>query len=77
MKIKELDTVVLVRDLAIYRLKRGDVGVVVHCYGNGKTFEVGFVKGGGETIAVVTLSETDIRPMHNEEILQARELAPT
>jgi len=74
--IRELDTVVLARDLKTYGLKRGDVGAVVHCYGDGATFEVEFVTGEGKTIAVVTLADTDIRPMRREEILHVRTLTP-
>ena len=77
MEIKELDTVVLVRDLESYGLKRGDVGAVVHCYRDGRAFEVEFVTGEGETVAVVTLSKADIRPMGREEILHVRALVPT
>lgn len=72
----ELDTVVLTRDLKRYGLKRGDVGAVVHCYANGEAFEVEFVTGEGQTIAVVTLTERDIRPMRRGEILHVRILAP-
>lgn len=74
--IRELDAVVLARDLKAYGLKRGDVGAVVHRYADGKTFEVEFVTGEGQTIAVVTLTETDIRPMRREEILHVRALVP-
>jgi hypothetical protein len=74
--IRELDTVVLARDLEAYRLKQGDVGAVVHCYADGTTFEVEFVTGEGETVAVVTLSEADVRPMYREEILHVRSLMP-
>ena len=72
--IRELDTVVLAKDLEAYGLRRGDVGAVVHCYEDGKTFEVEFVTGEGKTIAVVTLAEPDIRPMRREEILHVRAL---
>lgn len=72
--IRELDTVVLARDLETYHLKAGDVGAVVHCYADGRTFEVEFVTGEGKTVALVTLSEADIRPMHREEILHVRAL---
>ncbi|OGO75872.1 MAG: DUF4926 domain-containing protein [Chloroflexi bacterium RIFOXYC12_FULL_59_14] len=72
--IRELDTVVLSRDLKEYGLTRGDVGAVVHCYTDNKAFEVEFVTGGGRTIAVVTLSESDIRPMQGKEILHVRTL---
>jgi hypothetical protein len=74
--IRELDTVVLAKDLKIYGLKRGDVGAVVHCYADGKAFEVEFVTGEGKTIAVLTLTEADIRPMRHEEILHVRAFAP-
>jgi hypothetical protein len=73
--IRELDTVVLVHDLEAYGLTRGDVGAVVHCYKDGMTFEVEFVTGEGATIAVLTLSQQDIRPMHAREILHVRTLA--
>ncbi len=73
--IHELDTVVLVHDLEAYGLTRGDVGAVVHCYKDGMTFEVEFVTGEGATIAVLTLSQQDIRLMHAREILHVRALA--
>jgi len=76
MTIRELDTVVLARDLEAYGLSRGDVGAVVHCYADGKAFEVEFVTGEGKTIAVVTLSASDIRQMRREEILHVRALVP-
>jgi hypothetical protein len=70
--IRELDTVVLSRDLKELSLIRGDVGAVVHCYADSKSFEVEFITGGGRTIAVVTLSKSDIRPMQGKEILNVR-----
>ena len=75
--IRALDTVVLVHDLAAYGLTQGDVGAVVHCYKDGVAFEVEFVTGEGTTIAVLTLSQQDIRPMHAREILHVRALAET
>ena len=50
--IKELDTAVLAKDLKGHHLKRGDVGAVLHIYESGKAFEVEFVTGAGETVAV-------------------------
>ena len=76
MRIKDLDTVVLVCDLEMYGLKRGDVGAVVHCYEGEEAFEVEFVTGEGETVAVVTLTEADVRPMHGGEILHVRAFVP-
>jgi hypothetical protein len=73
--IHELDTIVLVRDLEAYGLTQGDVGAVVHSYQDGTTFEVEFVNGAGATIAVLTLSRCDIRPMQAQEILHVRAIA--
>ena len=72
--IKELDTVVLSCDFPAYELKRGDIGAVVHCYKTGKAFEVEFIAGQGETVAVVTLNVKYVRPMQDKEILHVRKL---
>jgi hypothetical protein len=74
--IQELDTVVLNRDVPAHGLTKGDVGAVVHCYSDHEAFEVEFVTAEGKTVAVLTLTERDIRPMGPSEILHARELAP-
>jgi len=70
--IKELDTIVLTRNIAQHNLVQGDVGAVVHCY-SADGFQVEFVIGEGTTAAVLTLSSNDIRPMGKDEILHARE----
>ena len=71
----ELDTVVLSRDLKEHDLTRGDVGTVVHVYAENKAYEVEFVTGEGKTIAVLTLTQSDIRPMERQEILHVRPYA--
>jgi len=73
--IRELDTVVLTRDFPEHGLRRGDVGAVVHRYADREAFEVEFVTAEGKTVAVLTLTVGDIRPMASGEILHARELA--
>ena len=73
--IRELDTVVLRHDVDEYGLKEGDIGAVVHCYGDGNAFEVEFVSAEGRTIAVLSLALNDIRLMSNKEILHVREIA--
>jgi hypothetical protein len=73
--IRELDTVVLTRDVPEHGLRKGDVGAVVHRYTDREAFEVEFVTAEGKTVAVLTLTEGDIRPMASGEILHARELA--
>jgi hypothetical protein len=73
--IQELDTVVLAHDVEEHGLERGDIGAVVHRYKDEKAFEVEFVTGEGQTVAVLTLSRKDIRPMEGKEILHARAMA--
>ncbi|MGB3634564.1 MAG: DUF4926 domain-containing protein [Rubrobacteraceae bacterium] len=59
--IKELDTVVLKRDLSGHRLERGDVGTVVHRYSTSEALEVEFITLEGETAGVLTLDAEDVR----------------
>ena len=73
--IQELDMVVLLRALPEHGLQAGDIGAVVHCYGDSQGLEVEFVTGSGETVAVVTLERSDVRLMKEGEILHVRELA--
>ena len=67
--IQELDTVVLARDFAEHGLKVGDAGTVVHSYRDGSLFEVQFVAFDGTTIALLTLTAQDIRPLESGEVL--------
>lgn len=73
--IQELDAVVLSRDFGEHQLRAGDVGAVVHCFPETGAFEVEFVTGEGRTAALLTLSQADIRPMRDGEILHARDLS--
>lgn len=70
--ISELDTVVLTRTIQEYGLEAGDVGAVVHVYSDGGAYEVEFITAAGETVAVLTLTNRDVRPMKAREILHAR-----
>lgn len=72
--MKEHDLVVLVRGLEDTDLKPGDVGVIVGEYARGG-YEVEFVNAAGDTLAVLTLDDSDIRPMSGSEILHVRDLA--
>ena len=73
--IRELETVVLTRDVPEHALRKADVGAVVHRYTDRVAFEVEFVTAEGKTIAILTLTEADIRPMVIGEILHARVLS--
>ena len=71
--MRELHTVVLTRDLRDHGLIEGDVGTVVHAYEGADQYEVEFVSGAGETVAVLTLEATHIRAIGAAEILHARD----
>ena len=71
--IKEHDRVVLKTDVPAAGLKAGDVGTVVHLYGDRKAFEVEFLTLDGRTAAVVTLEAGQVRPVGPREITHARE----
>lgn len=72
--IKELDSVILAVDLPAHRLKTGDVGTVVHAHAGSQGFEVEFTALDGETVAIVTLTAAELRPVGRREILHARPL---
>lgn len=69
----ELDIVILKSDLKEYRLKKGDVGTVVQVYEKGKAYEVEFVNNEGETLALVTLKESDVLPVAKNKTLHVPE----
>ncbi len=71
----ELDTVVLVHDVPESGLRVGDLGTLVHVYGP-DSFEVEFVTAAGGTQALLTLSNRDIRPVNDEDLLAVRRRTP-
>jgi hypothetical protein len=73
----ELDLVVLTHDIPDHGLQHGDLGTIVHRYTDGQAWEVEFITAEGRTVAVLTLTRADIRPMASHEILHVRELSPT
>lgn len=73
--IKEHDRIVLLKDVPDEGLKTGDVGTVVHIYRDGEAFEVEFMTLEGGTVAVVTLTASDLRPVGSRDITHVRELS--
>ena len=69
--IQELDNVVLTVDVPEHYLKRGDVGTVVLTHGT-EGYEVEFITLAGETVAVVSLSVEEVRPIAANELPHAR-----
>jgi Domain of unknown function (DUF4926) len=73
--IKELDPVVLLRDMPDLGLRKGDVGTAVLVHEDGSGYEVEFSTFGGVTVAVQTLRASDVRPVGRREIAHVREVA--
>jgi hypothetical protein len=71
---RELDTVVLVRDLPEAGLRAGDVGAVVRVYGDEapEALEVEFVTIAGRTQALRTLGIRDVRPLADDDLPAVR-----
>ncbi len=72
--IQEHDRAILTVDLPAYNLKAGDIGTVVHIYGSGDAYELEFFTVGGQTLDVVTVEASQVRPVTNRDILHARAL---
>jgi hypothetical protein len=73
MTFRELDTVVVAKDLPAHGLRRGDVGAVVQVY-SPTSIEVEFVTATGHTQVVVTLATDQVRPVGNRDLLAVRHL---
>jgi hypothetical protein len=68
---RELDTVVLLRDLPDAGLRAGDLGAVVQVY-PADAVEVEFVTASGRTQALVTLAARDVNVAADEGSSDAR-----
>ena len=73
MRFKELDTVILERDLPERGLRTGDLGAVVEVY-EPDGLEVEFVDAAGETVALVTLKQEDVRAVAAGDVIAVRRL---
>lgn len=75
MTIRESDLAVLTADIPEESLKQGDVGTVVLIHGAGAGYEVEFTTLAGETLAVVTVPASTVRPVGDDEIAHVRRVA--
>jgi hypothetical protein len=71
MRLRELETVVLQRDLPEHGLKKGDLGTVVMRQRSGAV-EVEFLRASGQTQAVVSLETGDVRKASDHDVIAAR-----
>lgn len=74
-KFRELETVILTHDIKEHGLRKGDMGAVVNVYDSGKAAEVEFVTATGRTVALVTLTSSDIREIKQNDVLHVRGFA--
>lgn len=73
---RELDTVVLTRDLPEADLRIGDLGAVVQVYPP-DNLELEFATASGRTQALITLKVSDVRPVSDDDLLAVRPARPT
>jgi hypothetical protein len=71
MEFRELETVVLVRELPEHGLRAGDLGAVVQVY-QPDGLEVEFVTAAGKTKALVTLRVGDVRKVQDNDLIAVR-----
>ena len=76
MTLRELDTVVLERDLPTHALRRGDVGAVVAVH-SPTAVEVEFVRASRQTQAIVELATDDLRLVGDDDLLAVRRIDPS
>lgn len=72
--IKEIDRIILTRDLPEYNLKKGDIGTIVMIHNNSAGYEVEFNTLDGDTLTVATLNFEDVREIRKREIAHVRVL---
>ncbi len=73
MTFRELDIVVLIRDVPEHDLRRGDVGTIVHLHTR-DAFEVEFMSASGRTHAVTALAAADVRAAEDRDLVAVRSL---
>jgi hypothetical protein len=73
MAYKERDTVVLVRDVPEHSLRAGDLGAVVHVH-SPERYEVEFIRASGQTQALVTLEDADVRGVRDQDLIAVRQV---
>lgn len=72
--IKEHDCVVLTTNRPEENLEAGDIGTIVHIHKNGVAYEVEFMTLTGETVAIVTLEASHVRPFNRRDLAHTRKL---
>lgn len=71
MKHKELDTVVLLRDMPEHGVRAGDLGTVVGVHASGQ-LSVEFVNATGGTEALLLLETSEVRAVAASDVIAVR-----
>jgi hypothetical protein len=78
-KYELFQPVALARDFPEKHLRRGDVATIVDCHPAPDDSEVGYAlevfNALGETIEVFVVAESDVQPLRENEVLNARRFA--
>jgi len=74
VKFHLLDVVVLDADLPVHGLRRGDLGAVVDVH-DPDGLEIEFVTASGRTQALVTMKQTDVRAVADNDLVAVRRTA--
>ena len=78
MKHELFSKVALQTDIPQHKLRRGDVATIVERHQGGTGQEPGYslevFNAVGETIAVVTVRESQIKPLNDKEVLHVRQI---
>lgn len=72
-----MERVALTEDMSEHGLKAGDIGMILHIYGNHQGYEVEFVSLNGDLIALVSVYPNQIRQLESDEIASARRVKST
>ncbi len=70
--IKELDRIILNKDISGANLKKGDIGTVIMIHNDGEGYEVEFITLDGDNVSVETLNSSDVREIRKREIAHVR-----
>ena len=73
--LTEHDLVALEVDQPEQSLRRGDTGTIISVHPRSRAYTVEFMTLGGDTLALLTLPEAQVRAVAPDEIAQARPLA--
>ena len=72
--IPEHQRAILTVDLPENNLQAGDMGTVVHIYDDQQAYEVEFFTAAGQTLDVVTVEASQVRPASQRDVLHVREI---